>query len=413
MKIEVPRHQPVIVAGMARNGASVARRLKRLGCRCWALDWRGDQPGWKVGGVRRLRCPDPQQDLAAWTAFMQDLGSRFEDPPPLLPTTDEFVVAMEQTADQLQPHYRTHGFGRGLRAELTAKQTTFEHAQRAGVPCPRTQLVDSEEELSKFISDSSSPVLLKPDLPPSWRTGSIAELVAGRKVLTGDEEQLLAGYRQIAPWCSRVVAQEIIPGADDQLFYWCGFVGPEGRVGGRLVGRKRRIAPIHYGSATFVELTDQPELEELCERFLVSLGYCGLCGIEFKQDSRDGEFKLIEVNPRYGLWDDIGVPVGVDLAAEAAASLWGRETTVCRPRHSRQKWVELIRDVGSYRRYRRESLLTTGQWLRSLWPPIVVNDLSWRDPSYAWHMVWRQLGKRARLPRRVRRLKGGRSGGTD
>lgn len=48
----------------------------------------------------------------------------------------------------------------------------------------------------------------------------------------------------------------MIPGPDDNLVYWCGLVGSEGFVGGRLADRKRRIAPIHYGSATYVEPVD-------------------------------------------------------------------------------------------------------------------------------------------------------------
>ena len=113
--------------------------------------------------------------------------------------------------------------------------------------------------------------------------------------------------------------EEVIPGPDDRLLYWCGFVGPEGRVGGRLVGRKRRIVPIHFGSATFVELVDAPDVEEQCERFLVSVGYQGLCGVELKRDPRDGVAKLIEVNARYSLWDDIGVP---DRLRELADETW-------------------------------------------------------------------------------------------
>src|SRR5690606_14924076 len=183
-------------------------------------------------------------------------------------------------------------------------------------------------------------------------------------------------------------------GPDENLVYWCGFVGPEGRVGGRLVGRKRRIVPIHYGSATFVELVDAPDVEEQCERFLVDLGYEGLCGIELKRDPRDGIAKLIEVNPRYSLWDDIGVPVGVDIANEAVRSFFGDPTVPRRPRRFDQKWVELCRDVPAALAYRNEGLLSLGAWLWSLKPPIVVNDLPvLDDPGYALHMISRRFRK--------------------
>ena len=106
---------------------------------------------------------------------------------------------------------------------------------------------------------------------------------------------------------------------------------------------------------------------------------------------------LIEVNPRYSLWDDIGIPVGVDLAHEAVHSLLGGPTRRRRPDHFRQKWVELVRDTAIAREYRREGLLSWWSWLWSLRPPIVVNDLPvLRDPRYASHMITRRIRKLGR-----------------
>ncbi len=56
------------------------------------------------------------------------------------------------------------------------------------------------------------------------------------------------------------------------------------------------------------------------------MGRVRLCGVDPKEDPRDGVAKLIEVNPRYSLWDDSGIPVGVDLAHEAVDSLLGGPT---------------------------------------------------------------------------------------
>jgi len=259
---------------------------------------------------------------------------------------------------------------------------------------PASRWIENRDELAAFAEAQHGPVLIKPDLTYQWRRGP-ASLVAGnRKVMQASHlDALLGDYDAIAPHTPAVLAQEVIPGPDENLIYWCGLVGPEGLVGGRLIGRKLRIAPIHFGSATFVELVDAPQVEDECERFLIALGYDGLCGIELKEDPRDGVAKLIEVNPRYSLWDDIGIPVGVDLAHEAVQSLLGGPTRRQRPDHFRQKWVELVRDAAIAREYRREGLLTWWSWLWSLRPPIVVNDLPVHDPGYAWHMITRRLRK--------------------
>ena len=402
-------HPPLIVAGLTLNGATVLRRMVRLGYAARGLSFNPDEPGWHVSGVLRHRTPDPREDFDGWVRALLRLADEFEEPPPVLPMSDVWVVAFDRAASRLGGRFRLHGLGSGLHTRLTSKRDTFALAEREDFSRPVSRWVESRDELADFADELSGPVLVKPDFTYQWRNRTAAPVVGKRKVATGrTKDELLRAYDEVATVTPGVLAQEVIPGPDSNLVYWCGFVGPEGRVGGRLVGRKRRIVPIHYGSATFVELVDAPEVEDQCERFLTALGYEGLCGIELKHDPRDGVAKLIEVNPRYSLWDDIGVPVGVDLAHEAVRSLFGDVTTPRRPRHFRQKWVELCRDVPAALAYRNEGLLSAGAWLWSLRPPVVVNDLPiLRDPGYACHMVARPLRK---LIGRVRPSSGGATG---
>lgn len=403
--------RPVIVAGLTLNGATVLRRLDRLGYAVQGLSFNPDEPGWHVGGVVRHRTPDPREDFEGWVRALLRLADEFDEPPPVLPMSDVYVVAFDRAASRLEGRFRLHGFGSGLRTRLTSKRHTFALAADQDFPRPVSRWVEDRDELAAFADQVSGPVLVKPEFTYQWRNRSAARVVGSRKVATGrSKDELLRAYDEIAAVTPGVLAQEVIPGPDSNLVYWCGFVGPEGWVGGRLVGRKRRIVPIHYGSATFVELVDAPDVEDQCERFLTALGYEGLCGIELKHDPRDGVAKLVEVNPRYSLWDDIGVPVGVDLAHEAARSFFGGATEPTRPRHFRQKWVELGRDVSAALAYRNEGLLSSWAWLWSLRPPIVVNDLPiLRAPGYACHMVWRRLRKLVDRARPARPRNGSRS----
>lgn len=393
--------RPVVAAGLALNGATVLRRMVELGYSPYGLSYDRSEQGWHVAGVRHRLTPDPRADFERWVDTLLDLAEAFDEAPATLPMSDVHVVALDRAAPRLDGAYRLHGFGSGLRTALTSKRRTFELAELHDFPRPASRWVEDRDELAAFAEEVPGRVLVKPDLTYEWRSAEAARIVGRRKVIIEDDlDALLASYDEIAGFSSGVLAQEVIPGSDDCLIYWCGFVGPDGRVGGRLIGRKRRIVPIHFGSATFVELVDEPEVEEQCERFLSTVGYQGLCGIELKRDPRDGVARLIEVNPRYSLWDDIGVPVGVDLAHEAVRSLFGEPTEPARPTHFRQKWVELTRDLPAAMAYRREGLLSMPGWLLSLCPPIRINDLPiLRDPGYAAHMVGRRVRK---LVHRVR-----------
>ena len=78
------------------------------------------------------------------------------------------------------------------------------------------------------------------------------------------------------------------------------------------MARRARQHPMDFGHAsTFAELVDIPEIRNIAERFLGLIDYYGLAEVEFMQDPRDGNYKLIEVNPRVWGWHTIAIASGV------------------------------------------------------------------------------------------------------
>ena len=386
----------IVLAGLAINGSTIMRRLSRLGYDVHAVSMSKQEPGWHSRYGSKTLVTDPNQDYLTWLSEMIELAKRFDNPVPLLPLSDTFVIAVDRAARETEWPYLTHGFGAGLRTSLTSKKLTFELATQFQLPSPAYSFINSREELADFATSVDGQILFKPDFQFQWKTGGAAIVAAKRKVIVEQNlDRLMEEYDQIAKYTPGVLAQEVIPGGDDALIYWCGFIGPDRRPGGRFVGRKRRLHPVHYGSASFVQLIDRPDIDELCCNFLDKLGYEGLCGIEFKEDSRDGKARLIEVNPRYGLWEDIAVPAGMDIVREAADSLLGIVPDSRYLQGAATKWFSLRLDVAAFLSYRREGSLTLGGWLKSLAPPIVINDFPmFTDPGYALHTITRPFVNR-------------------
>ena len=387
---------PVVLAGLAINGSTIMRRLSRLGYEVHAVSSSKHEPGWHSRHGTKTLVTDPSQDYSSWLNEMIELAKRFDHPVPLLPLSDAFVVALDRAAREAEWPYLTHGFGTGVRTSLTSKKLTFELANQYQLPSPACRFINDREQLADFAASVDGPILFKPDFQFQWKTGGAANVAAERKVMVEQNlDRLMEEYDRISKYTPGVLAQEVIPGDDDALIYWCGFIGPGGRPGGRFVGRKRRLHPVHYGSASFVQLIDRPDIDEQCCNFLNKLGYEGLCGIEFKEDSRDGVARLIEVNPRYGLWDDIAVPAGIDIARQAVDSLLGIVPDSRYLQGAATKWFSLRLDVAAFLSYRREGSLTLGGWLKSLAPPIVINDFPlFTDPGYALHTISRPFVKR-------------------
>ena len=112
------------------------------------------------------------------------------------------------------------------------------------------------------------------------------------------------------------------------------------------------------------------EVDEICDRWLRSLGYVGICEIEIKQDTRDGRFKLIEANPRLSGSGDAAPCAGVDLVWLHYLDLIGRPVSPVAPRARVFRHITVRTDAVAMVNYRRAGLLTWRELfsVRPRWP---------------------------------------------
>jgi predicted ATP-grasp superfamily ATP-dependent carboligase len=143
---------------------------------------------------------------------------------------------------------------------------------------------------------------------------------------------------------SQILVQEIIPGDGQSQVSYCAFFRDK-KASGTLVARRARQHPREFGrAATFVETIDLPVIEELSERFLRAIDYYGLVEVEFKQDSRDGKYKLLDVNARTWGFHRLGAVAGVDFPFLLFADQTGEPAEDCRS-CAGVGWLRLLTDV--------------------------------------------------------------------
>ena len=75
-----------------------------------------------------------------------------------------------------------------------------------------------------------------------------------------------------------------------------------------------------------------------------AINYYGLVELEFKQDPRDGQYKLLDVNARTWGFHSIGYPAGVDFPYLLYADQLGEQMDRCRGQ-SGVGWLRLITDL--------------------------------------------------------------------
>jgi predicted ATP-grasp superfamily ATP-dependent carboligase len=139
-----------------------------------------------------------------------------------------------------------------------------------------------------------------------------------------------------------------------------------------------------------VESVENPEVEELSERFLKAIHYYGLVEVEFKQDPRDGQYKLLDVNARAWGFHSIGFPAGIDFPYLVYADQLG-ETVERRRGRSGVGWLRLITDVPTVFSGLLLGRLKLGAYFSSLHRTRVESVFCREDP-------WPSLAEMALLP---------------
>jgi predicted ATP-grasp superfamily ATP-dependent carboligase len=189
------------------------------------------------------------------------------------------------------------------------------------------------------------------------------------------------------------VVQEYVPNGGERGVYAMYDYGSDCRAA--TVQKRLRSCPPEGGPSCFRKTVSDPELLDLADRLLSSIGWRGPAMVEFRIDPRDGEPKLMEINPR--LWGSLALSVaaGVDfpyllyqLGAEGRCDdVPGYETGVY-ARH-------LAGEIG-YVASSEDELVALREVLRAAPGPCSFDLLSREDPVPALRYLSQTVGDTVR-----------------
>ncbi len=390
-----PGWPPVVVAGGFQTGVLLMRNLERRGLKVFCVEWFREQPCFRSVYGTSFECPNPDEKPAEWIEFMIGLGKRIGARPVLIPSADQFVTAIARYADQLDPHFQFCREGAALQGLLATKERQYDLAEKHGLPVPRTRFVGSLADLADFASAARFPCLLKPLHAREWSRLPASHPFRGAKlVVAKSRDELFEKYEMVAGFNPELVVQEVIEGPDSAKLVYLSCYARDGRRIGACMVRELRTAPIYFGSASIVEPVSDPETDQLCDRFLRGIGYAGICEIELKRDTRDGRVKMIEANPRYSGTADAAPYAGVDTGWLHYLDVIGQPVAFVAQNNGDFRHIVLTADFSSFRSYRRDGLLSWGEFIRSYRPPVAFFDFDlhdWRVTAHTVNMLIRIL----------------------
>jgi len=363
-----------VVVGGDYQGLGIVRSLGRYGVPVTVID---DERSisrvsrYATGHERVPELRDAEETVRILINACTRLGLRGSV---LYPTREETVAAIAGHREELSEYFRLPTPGWESVQPAWDKRETYQRAERLGIPIPRCWFPASVADLDQV--DLSSPVILKPAIKEhffyetrakAWRVDTRAELETAYEKAV----QIVGA--------AEVIVQELIPGGGDQQFGYCAFF-KDGDALGEMTVRRRRQHPSDFGRAsTFVETIELPELAKHSLTFLRDIGYYGLVELEYKQDLRDGQYKLLDVNARTWGYHSLGYAAGVDFPYLVYRDQVGLPVDEVRARPG-VRWIRLATDLPNAVRDLRAGNARLWPYLKTLRGIDGEAVFDWRDP---------------------------------
>jgi predicted ATP-grasp superfamily ATP-dependent carboligase len=347
------------VLGGAYGSLGIVRSLGRRGIPVWVLT--NDHLMARFSRYAR-NCPHWPVDTPAQQAeYLLELGKRHGlEGWTLFPGGDLEAELCARHRDTLGQFFRLTTPCWSVMEWAYNKRRTYELARRLQVDLPWTCCPESREQLETL--DCPFPLVLKPAVKEHCNAFTMAK--AWR---VDDRAALLERYDEARALVDAdvIVLQEFVPGAGEAQFSYAALWGQQGPVAS-LVARRARQYPVQFGyNSTFVETVNRPEVELLAVRLLEAIAYTGLVEVEFKYDSRDGRYKLLDINARTWTWHTLGRRAGVDFSYLAWTLAQGETAPQVRGQAG-VRWVHSVRDVVAAVQEIRRGTLTWGDYLHSV-----------------------------------------------
>jgi predicted ATP-grasp superfamily ATP-dependent carboligase len=337
---------------------AIVRSLGRRNIPVWALLDKYRVASFSRYCTRAFQWPDaPESEKVEW---LMQLGCTHKlNQWVLFSTSDETARLESLNRAPLSSQYCPTSPSWDIMRWAYDKRLTCQLAADVGLNHPQTFFPRDRYEVESL--ECGFPLVLKPAYKQK-----LNRFTRSKAWLARDRNELLALYdeavRLVDP--SIVLIQEMIGGGGESQFSFA-CLCLDGRPLASLTARRTRQYPLDFGRGSFVETLELPEIEAPARRLLSSLHYSGMAELEFKYDSRDGKYKLLEMNPRFWSWHSLGAPAGVDFPYLLWQTANDQRIEEVRARTG-LKWIDGVMDLAAAAGDISRGRISVINYLRSL-----------------------------------------------
>ena len=233
----------------------------------------------------------------------------------LVPCGDNYIKLLVRNQAKLKDIYRFACIDEALLMRLSLKESFYQVCTEHGFAFPKTTTC-TNQNYKEIALPFDFPVIIKPSNSVAYWN---CHFPHKKKVFVAEsktefDEILNAIYG--SSYQDTLILQEYIPGDDSNMRVMNCFCGKDKKV--KLIALGHALLEEHspegIGSYAAIISSYDQALADRMQRFLEAIGYIGFANFDMKYDSRDGQYKLFEMNLRQGRSSYFVTAAGYNLA---------------------------------------------------------------------------------------------------
>jgi predicted ATP-grasp superfamily ATP-dependent carboligase len=312
----------------------------------------------------------------------------------LIPCSDQWTSRVAQLPPELRERFPASVPAPDTIEQLVDKAKFAAALAAAGVDHPRTTPLPLNLANLDNLAHLDNELFAGAFLKPCDSQAFFARFkVKGLRV--GSRDEAARHLAAIAPTGLAMILQEYVPGPSDRHYLVDGYVDRSGEVRVVFARRRLRMYPPDFGNSSCMVSVPLDQVAGAVSgtvRLLRHLGYRGIFSAEFKQDERDGVFRMLEVNARPWWYVEFAARCGADVVGPAYRDALGLPVTTTEHYEVGRYMVYPYYDRYAALAAWRAGRLSVGDWARSWlrgYQPVFV----WDDPFPAWEVSLATLGR--------------------
>ncbi|MBK3519752.1 carboxylate--amine ligase [Carboxylicivirga marina] len=354
-----PQLNPVIVLDITHAGYGILRSLYKYKIPLYGFSFCKDHIELKTRFAQETYVYDSAEDLKK---KLIQLSKSFSVKPVLFLTNDEKVEFIVKYINELSQYMLINIPDASIVNSLIDKIRLKDVIKKYKIKVPQTVNIESEQD-GNLVRELQFPIIIKPFLKSiKWHNSGFP-----KATIFNSYNDFKLVFPKMFATEPRILAQEFIPGGDDNIYYCLTYYNENGECKAHFTGQKIRQWRVLTGSTASTRPANVSFVTNETLRIFDTIKFKGLGSIEYKKHPKTGDFYMIEPTAgRVNLQEYIATCAGNNIPLKAYCDMTGHIIKPIEKENSNVVFIEERSELPSFCEYNSNKQLTILNWFESV-----------------------------------------------